>query len=610
MIKLINSTLKTAGNIQNLSISGVISENSPKNVKKFKSLLFAAKTTQDDEKLKERIEFLIKSVLSRDENIRRDAIWELAEIGKPAVPYLIKTLNEKESENYFIKIAKLEVYLKSGICSTLGEMGQAAGSAGAALINIVNNSKDTFLRQVAVAALAEIKPANKKVVDGLIRVVSKKDEDAVLRRTSIWALAYIGPAAKDAIPLLDDIMKNNADNYFRIIAGWALYRIDPKLKKYVLPFIEKEFNVQDESFKTAAALVLAEIDYEGHKKTVNVLMKSLEDKNIETRIATAGILAKTTPRVRYIAVSELINLLEDKNIFIRRYTVKALDKLGATAKEAVLPLIILSRDKNENGYICRRAKEALKKIGPLPATDIPKLIAIINNSDGQENINTRIAAVYALAYMKSDAKGAVNFLKSVLFNEENTELRLAVIYALGEVGCVFEKTVPILFDVQTRSDWEVVNAARCELVKIGKPAVPYLARMLSRKGTPSRVCAAKTLSMMGKKAQGAMNELINAINYDVYSNTASREYAIEALGNIGKPAIKAVNKILGVVNNGDEYIDTRVAGVKALAKIVPNDTLTEDIVVKLFNRIINNPREDDELKDAIREVLKKWGRSL
>ena len=139
-----------------------------------------------------------------------DAAHGLAAIGAPAVPALITAL-EDEREN-----------VRASAAYALGEMGLVAAEAVDGLIALLTDESEE-VRRHATSALGMIKEPVSKTVPALIRVLEDR-EDTDLAFFAAQALTRIGPDAPEAIPALQEALVSESA-YVRGFSSEALSRI-------------------------------------------------------------------------------------------------------------------------------------------------------------------------------------------------------------------------------------------------------------------------------------------------------------------------------------------------------------------------------------------------
>lgn len=129
----------------------------------------------------------------------------LQSIGTPAIQWLQRWFKESE-----------DVVRKAGIALLLAEFGEAAAACVPLLADEVANSAKTKqrfnLRCAAAFALGKLEVASPEVVEALAHVAGASGEAQPLRSYCIEALMDLGPPAAAAIPVLELLLKNEAED--------------------------------------------------------------------------------------------------------------------------------------------------------------------------------------------------------------------------------------------------------------------------------------------------------------------------------------------------------------------------------------------------------------
>jgi HEAT repeat protein len=152
-------------------------------------------------------------VVHGDFFIRLDAAMNIAEDGGDvtlAVPVLIDgiengetLLAERDDESL-----NLDYYPIAGNCAYyLGLIGRDAVDAIPVMARLIGSDNVTEHRN-AIDAIMSIDPQGKFVTDPMIELLSSDDPD--VRETSARILGTIGPGARDALPLLKEIVENES----------------------------------------------------------------------------------------------------------------------------------------------------------------------------------------------------------------------------------------------------------------------------------------------------------------------------------------------------------------------------------------------------------------
>jgi len=138
----------------------------------------------------QKVEKLIKQ-LQDDVEIRHYAIWELVEIGKDAVPFLIQALQDAgEGKNgSVIRLSVVEVLVKIGK-DAVPDLIQALQDADLGVcVNVT-----TALGWIGEGAIS--------AVPSLIQLLQDKDAGSDVRANVATALGWIGGGAQDTVPSL------------------------------------------------------------------------------------------------------------------------------------------------------------------------------------------------------------------------------------------------------------------------------------------------------------------------------------------------------------------------------------------------------------------------
>jgi HEAT repeat protein len=196
----------------------------------------------------EDVKGLITQLKSRDVEARRKAATALAEAGseaQPAIPALITALKDQD------------LYVRRFAAQALGKIGPDAKSAVPALSKALKDDK----KQVAEAAAEALGKIRISATGPLADAVKDKGNETAVRRKAIEALGAMGSAAKSAVPVLTDALK---DREIQIEAATALGDIGPGAKAAVPALTEasKLKGGKNKAFRKAASDALKKIEGE------------------------------------------------------------------------------------------------------------------------------------------------------------------------------------------------------------------------------------------------------------------------------------------------------------------------------------------------------------
>ena len=159
---------------------------------------------------------LVDALEDSYEPVRRNAIYALGAIGKPAVEPLIEALNsEKEA-------FEMEPILH--ICDAAHGLAAIGASAVPRLITALEDEREN-VRASAAYALGEMGRVAGEAVDGLIALLA--DESEEVRRHATSALGMIKVPVSKTVPALVRILEDREDTDLAFFAAQALTRIGP-----------------------------------------------------------------------------------------------------------------------------------------------------------------------------------------------------------------------------------------------------------------------------------------------------------------------------------------------------------------------------------------------
>jgi HEAT repeat protein len=207
---------------------------------------------------------LAERLRSPDADVRRGAAKELYDLGpeaKPAVPDLARALKDSD------------LFVRRFAAQALGEIGPDARQALPALKAALSDSK----KEVVEAAATALGKLGAGGIATLTDVIKDKKQDVDLRKAAITALGTAGPGAKDAVPVLVDVLKDGmgkkpkkkkepAGTDLRVEAAVALGDIGPDAKDAV-PALQDLAGAKGKSpLKSAARDALKSITGQDFKK--------------------------------------------------------------------------------------------------------------------------------------------------------------------------------------------------------------------------------------------------------------------------------------------------------------------------------------------------------
>lgn len=187
------------------------------------------------------------------------------------------------------------------------------------------------------------------------------------------------------------------------------------------------------------------------------------------------------------------------------------------------------------------AAEALAGMGPEAASAASALAPLL--SDPNKSVRENAARALALT-----GKGKRYVTKAL----GKRESQLGAVHALGYLGEDAIKLLPKVAKLWRNESMDLRNEIQAAMVRLGKPAVPFLVRTLPDRLTG--IYAARCLGSMKKDAIDAVPALIQVLEYEP---SFTQPNAADALGRIGDPsAIPALTAILSKMGKKDSHWDS------------------------------------------------------
>jgi HEAT repeat protein len=305
-----------------------------------------------------------------------DAADRLAEIGEPAIPYLVTLLQDSDNEvrgfasGAFRKMresAKLaavpqlvplltntDATIRHSVLSTFGGMGKPAHSAKSNVLLLLNDPEQLVWMQ-AIVTLKDIEaPITSQMIERLTLLL--KDWDVGVRNRATWALGEIGEPAKSAIPALTRLINNkDAGIDMRFTAVSALGKMGESAK-VAIPDLTPLLKDPDQNIRRSVIEALGKIG----EPAKSVVIAALKHPDLEVRFLAAHALGEMGPSAQS-SIPDLVRLLKDPEEWARLHAVIALGKMGKPAKIAIPHLTtLLKEDPSET--VRSEIAEALRKL--------------------------------------------------------------------------------------------------------------------------------------------------------------------------------------------------------------------------------------------------------
>jgi HEAT repeat protein len=255
-----------------------------------------------------------------------------------------------------------------------------------------------------------------------------KDKSPAVRSKAARALENLDPAAKDAVPVLIEALKEKDDVTVLPVAAKALGR----LGSAAVPALTEALEVKDGRLQAYAAMALKQIGPDA-KPAVPALIEVVKKYKEPAQLAKLQAIA-------------------------------ALGKIGSGAKEAVPILIDVTKEKPPTSAARLAAVTALGQIGPEAKAAVPTLIDLLGEEETKAG-PIRLEAARALGLIGSAAgEEAISALVALLDNKKLGPARIVAINALGQIGPPAKNAVAAL--KKAGEDAELKTAAAKAIEKI------------------------------------------------------------------------------------------------------------------------------------------------
>ena len=275
---------------------------------------------------------------------------------------------------------------------------------------------------------AQFAVADDKAEEVTKLVKQLRDKDEFVRLKAAKALGKLGADAKDALPALNEALKDD-DADVRSVAKQALASINDALDKP----------------KSKDAVAVLERN-----------LKAAKDTDKDVRIKAAGCLAK---------------LLKDPDEIIRLRAAQGLSEIGVEAKGTLEELTTASKDTD--AAVRKMAKKAVENINAaLEAEqgDRLKALAPLLKDLKDKDARKRLAAAEKLGEMGADAKSASESLVEAMMDSA-VPVRNGAAEALEKINPAIHKHVVTILIGQQKS---VAITKIKDMGTDGLPALPVL----------------------------------------------------------------------------------------------------------------------------------------
>jgi HEAT repeat protein len=289
---------------------------------------------------------------------------------------------------------------------------------GNSLREIIPPRTDNSLEQnseqsqyLGIYALGQIRAAPDCSVPALREAL--KSNSLLLRITAIDALAKFGDSAREAVPILIDLLSNAKDNEVevRISAVKALEQIGVQ-NQQVEDALIMAIGDSSETVRANAIHALGQVD-SLPQSAILLMINALQHDTPFVRANAAYSLGKVNLYGNNVdansVVPELLHALQDNQAEVSEAAIYALRNVGGNDPIVIRGLISAVEHGNEKVRI--RATQLLGRIGAGHVDVIP---ALIRASENHKSLNLRYVALNALAEVGASNPATVQVLLGAL----------------------------------------------------------------------------------------------------------------------------------------------------------------------------------------------------
>lgn len=454
---------------------------------------------------------MVEALGDDSEEIRFEAARVLAWIGSAAMPAVFAALSD-ERDLVRAGAARATGFLYDSVSAPITNPPDE--KVVAALTDRLTDSS-AQVRENSARALGELafsryvdKESKSAMIAPLISALT--DDQTVVRKEAASALEEFGDEAAEAVPMLVELLQNDNRD-----VSWSATSTLSEIGESAsdaFPAILEVFRNDTGTTRRHAKSVLYSIAPH-HPDAVPALMECLQHDDAMVRVE-AGSLLLALDIDPHRVIPAIVKALNTPDISARMSATAILRQYSShPATIAAVPALI--RWIEEDSDSREDAAFTLEQIGPAAVAAVPALIDMV----ADEDVETWNSAVEALE-------------------------------AIGS-----EEAVPVIVDALSRDDtiYEnhlVISYTIGSLLKFDpKVVVPELRRALDHGDADLRSGAIQAMTRLGRDANVAIPQMINAI---VDPHSQVRAYAIEAAQE--RRLVSAIPLIVAAMEDESQYV--------------------------------------------------------
>ncbi|MDB9519109.1 HEAT repeat domain-containing protein [Roseofilum reptotaenium CS-1145] len=413
---------------------------------------------------------------------------------------------------------------------SLGHIDAGNSQAIAAVIQLLERTKDEDARRQLVGNLGQIGQGNAQAIATLVQLL-EQTEDQFTQYEAADRLEQIGQGNAQAIAALVQLLEQTEDKSTYRRAAYRLGKIDPGNAQAIAALVQLLEQIEDEFSRCSVAYRLGKIDPRNQQAiaTLVQVLTDTEDDNLDEYLCqiAACSLGQIDPGNQQ-AIAALVRLLEqtdDEHICL--LAAEGLGQIDPGNQEAIAALVRLIKQAEDEDML-KWAAYTLWEIAPANQERIAALVQVLEQT---KDINIRWEAVDSLSLERGNPQ-AIAALVQVLEQNEDETLHWTAVDSLGQIGQGNPQAIAALVKVLEQTEDEDIRS--CAVHRLGQighgnpQEIAALVKVLEQtEDELTRWWAAKSLGKIDPGNQQAISVLVQLL-----VQTDTRYWMAESLGEI------------------------------------------------------------------------------
>jgi HEAT repeat protein len=535
-------------------------KNSGKYIPLIERILYAFENSRNSE-ASENIERLLLDKLRHKENDKVRCIYALISLGRRT---------KEIEEALIICLRDKNEYVRRQAAEALGKLKLDSQESIMALLAVLQD-KEIDVQVKAVEALGELNHADEIIVNALLRLLggtnNEEIEGIIVKNTSLIALSKLG---EDNSKIKDVLFNLLSDEYMGKIAGETLGKFGRKDDLVIKGLIKA---VEDKNWKIRENAASA-FKFLSDKFPTNEVINLLDSELGYIRHGAILVIGESKVQSEII-LDALLSQLSDNEREVREAAFKALEQSKVTNE-----LVIKYLEKEVELLAVYRSfiglNSVFEKWARKDANNVEKglLIGLYH-----KNHLVRLNSVQILSALERRSPQAFVELLNVLKNDENKDVRLKVIEALGRISVYDDKLNDELI--------EGITASLLEKLRDGD--------------LRARQASIWALERLGVKSIKIVDGLLLVLLND--ADEWTRGYAADAIASLKVDTYNVIEGLQYAIDNGGS-LHVMVTAAKVLRQLGGKlDDNLSSLVDDFFDENYNEHKEFMDLSFIMRNLI-------